>query len=1090
MIELTLPALERVLLKESGKKNIIKQIIVSSKKVRLGLFSIDSSIIVLEDSEQKYCITNQSSNNITSYDYVILSNGIPTETNINDGSLKLEKWLKHPRSKEAYETTEIIESWNNQFDYKIEDTSKDILGLRKPQLGALHMIMGHFQLPLDIATVVMPTGTGKTETMLSALVAYRCTKLLITVPSDSLREQISEKFLTLGLLKRFGVVGESALFPIVGVVKEHFKTVEELRCFFEKCNVIVSTMPLLADSPKEQQAEMSKLISHVFIDEAHHVKAQSWEKFRLGFNNEKIVFFTATPFRNDGKRLDGKIIFNFPLLKAQEDGYFKEIEFIPVRDYDSTRADLTIAQAAVQRLEEDHGRGLPHILMARCATKEKASLIFEIYKNFTKHNPVLIHSTIPNKREIYQSIINRKHKIIVCVDMLGEGFDLPELKIAAFHDIRKSLPVTLQFTGRFTRTKYDEQLGKASFIANIADLNVTEELEELYARDADWNKILSDISHLKIDNEIKYRELMDGFTKLNSSKIPFQNIRPKLSTVVYKSHRKTWNPNNFYKGIQAYNQIEYKFFDVNRNENIAIFVFARSLYPDWINHKDIYNLNWDIIVMYWDEKNNLLFINSSDNGSLYKDLAKAVIGKEAQLINHMNVFKALHGINRIRLQNVGLKLFLGRDIRFRMSVGSDVGEALSLAEKQNGQKAFVVGVGYEDGNKVNIGCSYKGRIWTKKEGDLLEFKEWCFNVGEKLVNNELDPNIILRETLISEKIIDRPLLFPVWIEMDSEILQYNEIKYAFIINGTEYNLSMCEISLFEPTIDGDLFFSVNTEDGNVIFKLHLFEDVLKNTETEVKFLNFKMHQITKEKVEVVYGSQRRSAVDFFEEYLPTIWFADGSSLTGNDYIKLKKRIGLYPSEKIIDFDWSMTDLSKESQGVTPKITDSIQYQMINYLKSEDYEIIYDDDYSGEIADIITIKVQDDVIYLELYHLKFAKGGLVSNRIDNFYEVCGQAQKSGVWKQKDAQEFMTHLLRREPKKKSGVKSSRLEKGTMDDLERILGFAKKKMPIQFKIYIVQPSLSKANPSEDILQLLGVTENFLKETSGIELGVISSR
>lgn len=1089
MIELTLPALEQILFKESGHKNIIKQILIPSQKVSFDFIFFERNIAIVENSKQKICITNKSSNIPASYDYVILSKQLPSETNLQGGSLIFEKWLRHPRSTETYKTTEILESWNNQFVYKKEDVSNNIVGLRRPQVGALHMIMGHLQLPLDIATVVMPTGTGKTETMLSALIANKCSRLLITVPSDSLREQISEKFLTMGLLKKFGIVGEAALLPIVGIIKEHFHTVEELHCFFEKCNVIVSTMPLLAECSKEQQAEISKLVSHIFIDEAHHVKAQSWEKFRLGFNHEKIIFFTATPFRNDGKRLDGKIIFNFPLSKAQEDGYFKEIEFIPVRDYDSTRADLTIATAAVQRLEEDHAKGLPHILMARCADKEKANFIFEIYKKFEKHNPVLIHSTIPNKKEIYQSIINRQHKIIVCVDMLGEGFDLPELKIAAFHDIRKSLPVTLQFTGRFTRTKYDEHLGNASFIANIADLNVTEELEELYARDADWNKILSDISHLKIDNEIKYQELMEGFAKLNDSKIPFQNIRPKLSTVVYKSQRKTWDPSNFYRGIQAYNQIEYKFFDINRNENIAVFVFAKSLYPDWINHKDIYNLNWDIIVMFWDEKNGLLFVNSSDNGSLYKELAKAVIGKEAQMINYINVFKALHGINRIRLQNVGLKLFLGRDIRFRMSVGSDVGEALTLAEKQNGQKAFVVGSGYENGNKVNIGCSYKGRIWTKKEGDLLEFKEWCLNVGEKLVNDELDPNIILRETLIPEKITDRPALFPVWIELDSEILQHNEIKYAFIINGTEYNLSTCEISLSEPTMDGDLLFSLNTEDGYVIFKLFLYED---HNDSGIRFPNYKIFQESKEKVEVFFGSQRMSAVDFFDEYLPTIWFADGSSLTGNDYVKLKKRIGLYPSDKIIDFDWSKTDLSKESQGVTPKIRDSIQYQMISYLKNEDhdYDIIYDDDYSGEIADIITIKVLDDVIYVELYHLKFAKGGVVSNRIDNYYEVCGQAQKSSVWKQKEAQEFMNHLLRRDPKKKNGVHNSRLEKGTVGDLERILSFAKKKMPMKFKIYIVQPSLSKANPSEDILQLLGVTENFLKETSGIELGVISSK
>ena len=75
------------------------------------------------------------------------------------------------------------------------------------------------------------------------------------------------------------------------------------------------------------------------------------------------------------------------------------------------------------------------------------------------------------------SIVNGEHKIIVAVDMLGEGFDLPQLKIAAFHDIRKSLPVTLQFAGRFTRTSIDDNLGNATFIANLADVKVKEELE-------------------------------------------------------------------------------------------------------------------------------------------------------------------------------------------------------------------------------------------------------------------------------------------------------------------------------------------------------------------------------------------------------------------------------------------------------------------------------------------------------------------------------------------------------------------------------------------------------------------------------------
>lgn len=43
--------------------------------------------------------------------------------------------------------------------------------------------------------------------------------------------------------------------------------------------------------------------------------------------------------------------------------------------------------------------------------------------------------------------------------------------------------------------------------------------------------------------------------------------------------------------------------------------------------------------------------------------------------------------------------------------------------------------------------------------------------------------------------------------------------------------------------------------------------------------------------------------------------------------------------------------------------------------------------------------------------------------------------------------------------------------------------------FEIFIVQPSISKSNVSEDILNLLGVTENYIKETTGIDLKVFCS-
>ena len=76
------------------------------------------------------------------------------------------------------------------------------LDLRTPQIGALHAISAHFAVgtEFDAATIVLPTGTGKTETMLATQVYRRLPRTLVLVPSDTLRTQISGKFATLGVL--------------------------------------------------------------------------------------------------------------------------------------------------------------------------------------------------------------------------------------------------------------------------------------------------------------------------------------------------------------------------------------------------------------------------------------------------------------------------------------------------------------------------------------------------------------------------------------------------------------------------------------------------------------------------------------------------------------------------------------------------------------------------------------------------------------------------------------------------------------------------------------------------------------------------
>lgn len=207
-------------------------------------------------------------------------------------------------------------------------------GLRSPQLGAVHAVLGYWTTGRTTpATVVMPTGTGKTETMLALLVAGRPQKLLVLVPSDALRAQVSSKFETLGVLQKLGIVASSALRPVVGQIQHGFTAASTAASFADACNVIVTTPNALDACQDEARQALLNMCSHLFVDEAHHVAARTWTSIRSHFDDKRVVQFTATPFREDGKHLQGHILYSFPLRQAQAQGYFSTIDYTGIIDF-------------------------------------------------------------------------------------------------------------------------------------------------------------------------------------------------------------------------------------------------------------------------------------------------------------------------------------------------------------------------------------------------------------------------------------------------------------------------------------------------------------------------------------------------------------------------------------------------------------------------------------------------------------------------------------------------------------------------------------------------------------------------------------
>jgi superfamily II DNA or RNA helicase len=996
------------------------------------------------------------------------------------------KWVSHPEDRPRFveiaeydrNVAEVRQSWIDAFAYKREDVERNVEGLRPPQLGAIYAVQAHWTINRDPATVVLPTGVGKTETMLSLLVAERCDRLMVVVPTDALRTQISEKFLSLGLLKTplFQVVSQNASYPVVGTLSRRPTDTGQVDSFFRKCNVIVTTMPLASLCTPEVMRRMADLCSCLFIDEAHHVAAPTWKAFKDAFAKNRIIQFTATPFRNDDQPVGGKRIFTFSLRHAQEQGYFTQIQFKPVTEFDPARKDTAIAGAAVKQLRAEAHLG--HILMARVGTIPRAAEVFECYRQYAEFNPVQIHTGIKSKAErdeIRRELLSGKTRIVVCVDMLGEGFDLPELKIAAFHDIRKTLAVTLQLVGRFTRTK--PYLGDATFVANIADLDAKDELKRLYQHDSDWNALLPLLNERVTEGEFNLWEFLDGFQEL-PDEITLRNVRPAMSTVVYRTKCAVWAPEKFKEGIPGYDSLDKVYHTLNPQENTLVVVTTRRVAVDWAQIDEIHNWDWQLYVLHWDRPKGLLFIHNSSNSGFFKSLAQAVAGDDVEQIRGPKVFRCMSGVSRLKLQNVGLLEQLGRLIRYTMRAGSDVEPGLSEAQKQKAIKANIFGQGFENGRRSSIGCSYKGRIWSYRTANLLALTTWCRSVGERLLNESLDPEEVLRGTLVPTLISERPEKVPIAVEWPDLFFKEPEQAFSFQINGTTVYRHDADITLIEPTEDGALKFAITSASASANFELVLFE---RNGVPD-----YSVKATDAPNATISYRSKSILLREFFETHPPTFWFASGASLSGNECVELRKQPEPFPKARIQDWNWSGTRIRVESQGVQ-RDPQSIQFRVIAEMKKKGFSVLFDDDDHGESADVVGILEQDDHIEVEFWHCKFALADQPGSRIKELYEVCGQAQKSVRWLEKP-RDLFTHLMRREPRRYLGQQTTRYEIGTEKDLLRIREKADSQ-PVRLRVFIVQPGLSKNAASQDQLELLAVTENYLLETFAVPFGVVGS-
>lgn len=965
-------------------------------------------------------------------------------------------------------------SWAGAFRFHLE--SPETEGLRPPQEGTLHAALAHWTVAGSPATVVLPTGTGKTEAMLALLVAERPECLLVVVPTAPLRLQTAAKFERLGLLRRLGVVLPQAAYPVVGTVEHGLKAAHQVDALFGRCNVVVATMAVLSRCSPAVQRRIAAACRMVFIDEAHHVTAATWASFRERLGDRPILQFTATPFRNDRQPVDGKPIYVYPLRKAQEEGYFTPITFHPLREYDPRRVDAAIAEAALTQLDADLAAGYDHLLMARTASIAEAKRIHALYASLAPERaPLLLHSglSVRTKDSALQRLREGRSRVVVCVDMLGEGFDLPTLKVPALHEAHKSLAVTLQFTGRFTRST--GTIGEASVFANIVDPRVAESLLELYAQDADWNVLLRRFADTGTAKEVRRSEFLAGFPA-DCGVVPVQNILPKLSTVVYETPSGAFRPEQIRRVIPP--GVLYAGPLVHRSVHVAVFLTREQDPVPWGTVRDLRNTSWHLYLLHWDEARNLLFINSSNNSTLHEELAAAVGGRQAKRIQGERVYRALHGINRLMLLNLGLTHTLSRFLSFTMYAGPDIQQALSDVQTSHKAKSNLFGKGYADGERVTIGCSTRGRIWSHRVAEgIPEWIDWCHRVADKLVDGGISTQDVIAGCLFVREVSDRPAVAPVAIEWPQRLLGEDEARVTIAIGTESAPLFDVDLRLRSHATTGPLRFRITAGSATADYELRFGDGPTDYV------------RVGGADATVTVGRNEQPLLEFFRIHPPRFRFADGTLLEENRSVPSpRNRPSVFNASAIATWNWSDTDIRKESQGLE-KENDTIQARVLRTVLAEPagWDVVFDDDGPGEAADVVALKVEHERLRMALHHCKFSSGESPGARLEDLYVVCGQAQRS-VYRRGDLAGLILHLERREARRRARGRPSRLERGTLDDLVRIRRSVPALDP-EMIVFIVQPGLSASRLGPEHLELLGVTAGYLKETYEVPLEVVGS-
>lgn len=958
--------------------------------------------------------------------------------------------------------------------FRLEVESKKI-GFRKCQLGAVWAVKSHYTKSNSPALISMPTGSGKTALMIAICFELKIKKVLIITPSVVIRKQIFDVFSEMQILKTLGVLNSTDK-PKVNNHIGYLKNKKDWITATKKYDVVVSTPHSCSSEMKENVAPPKDLFDLVIIDEAHHTPAKIYRSVFKDYSNSKIILLTATPFRRDRKRIPGELIYHYPMAEAIKDKIYRPVSFknVETKNGESKEKDYLLADCAIETLREEQAQNANAQLLIKTKKIDSAEILKTIYQD--KGLTVgIIHSSNTTKQneDCLIKCKNGELESLIAVGMIGEGLDIPTLKISVLHDIPRTLPTTIQFIGRISRI-HKNQIGNAIL---IADKNfVKGEVKKLYYFDKSWDLLIPELVDKIVANSPLFPDMEPS--ELNPLGISPKDLKPFFSTRIYKTHVGFEYIKGFHKKMPSGIELVFTHQE-NINSPLILITKHKKTLP-WGKDLALFQDNYDLHILF--HFDGFLFECTTSDLVLNYIKSKIFDTKKYDILPASYIRNGLNDNTIGQYFMVGMSNIYGSGASnpsYKMLMGLEVES--SVKHSDGAVFAFGHALSRIDEEETRGIAVNNGRIWAIKRKTVKEFSLWCRHIHSliKLGNNEA--KIPRMSNLADFKTIDVFEENPVSILFDNTIFQIAIVK--IIKGGKDYEGFIPELH-FEKITNGN---------KKITCKLIVEKDELAKIHFD--FSNEKKWVVTSDEdihiiMDVPYKDPLNINIEeFINEFAPLIIFQNAKTIKGTTLFepKIKEQEFNRALFKEIEKGWKETDIKKEAKPPENGKKYNVQQKTIKVItESPDYskdDVIVIDDGAGEMADIIWFSEKKKEIHF--FHCKFSYTDNPGADMRNITELFQQAMRNCIWIRSSS--IISQLLYRV----TNTENSSIVDDKLDELNTMHD---EFIPTDwnYKVCLVQPGLLKSSVFKDemtnIEKLLLILYDRLN-SSGCELTIWAS-